>query len=60
LGRVIVFVGEKLECQREEANEQDPYPYAVAIVKQVAGCMKNTGGWIATMVCSLYSAKRKY
>ena len=37
MGRVIVFVGEKLECQREEANEQDPYPYAVAIVKQAAG-----------------------
>ena len=30
------FIGEKLECQREEANEQDPY--AVVIVKRTAGC----------------------
>jgi len=37
LGRVIVFIGEKLECRREEANEQDPYPYAMALVKQAAG-----------------------
>ena len=29
------FIGEKLECQREEMNEQDPY--AVAIVKRTAG-----------------------
>ena len=29
------FIGEKLECQREEANEQNPY--AVVMVKRPAG-----------------------
>ena len=29
------FIAEKLECEREEASEQDPY--AVAIVKRTAG-----------------------
>ena len=29
------FIGEKLECQREEANKQDPY--AVVMVKRPAG-----------------------
>ena len=35
------FIGEKLECQREETNEQDPY--AVAIVKRTAG--RRTNSW---------------
>ena len=29
------FIEEKLECQREEANEQDPF--AVAMVKKQPG-----------------------
>jgi len=31
---LFLAIGEKVECQREEANEQDPY--AVVIVKQAA------------------------
>ena len=34
---------EKLQCQREEANEQ--YHYAVAIVKRTGGCAENQGIW---------------
>ena len=37
------FHRRKLQCQREEANEQ--IPYAVAIVKRTAGCTKNQGSW---------------
>ena len=33
------FVGEKLQCRREEANEQDTY--ALAIVKRSTGCRTN-------------------
>ena len=33
--RMDSFIGEKLECQIEEANEQDPF--AVVIVKVTAG-----------------------
>ena len=31
----FLFIGEKLKCQQEEANEQDPY--AVVIVKEQLG-----------------------
>ena len=37
------FIGEKLECQREEANEHDPY--TVVIVKRIAECTENQGSW---------------
>ena len=37
------FIGEKLECQREEANEQDPY--TAVIVKRTAECTENQGSW---------------
>ena len=33
----------KLQCLREEANEQ--YNYVVAIVKRTAGCAENQGIW---------------
>ena len=35
------FIGEKLESQRKETNEQDPY--AVVIVKRTAG--RGTNSW---------------
>ena len=35
------FIGEKLHCQRNEANEQNPY--AVTVVKRTAGCGIRTG-----------------
>ena len=38
------FIGEKLECQKEGANELDPY--AVAIVKRTAGCTENQGTYV--------------
>ena len=44
------FIGEKLEFQREEANEQDPY--AVVVIKIAAGCTENQG--------SLPQADRQY
>ena len=34
---------EGLQCQREEANEENHY--AVAIVKRAAGCTENEGSW---------------
>ena len=34
-------VGEKLHFQKEESNEQNPY--AVFIVKLIAGCTENQG-----------------
>ena len=37
------FIGEKLVCQREKANEQDPY--TVVIVKRTAECTENQGSW---------------
>ena len=37
------FIGEKLGCQREEANEQDSY--TVVIVKRTAECTENQGSW---------------
>ena len=38
----IPFIGE-LQCQREEANEENHY--AVAIMKITAGCTENQGSW---------------
>ena len=35
------FIGEKLGCQREEANEQDPY--TAVIVKRTAEHTENQG-----------------
>ena len=49
------FIGEKLECQREEANEQDPY--AVAIVKRTAGRRTKVVGHVPRRIlaaCSLF------
>ena len=49
------FIGEKLECQREEANEQDPY--AVATVKRTAGHRTKVVGHVPRRIsaaCSLF------
>ena len=49
------FIGEKLECQREETNEQDPY--AVAIVKRTAGRRTKVVGRVPRRIsaaCSLF------
>ena len=39
--RMNSFHKRKLQCQIEEANEQNPY--AVLIVKRTAGCIENQG-----------------
>ena len=49
------FIGEKLECQREETNEQDPY--AVAIVKTAGRRTKLVVGHVSRRIsaaCSLF------
>ena len=38
------FHRRKLQYQIEEANEQNPY--AVLIVKRMAGCIENKGSWL--------------
>ena len=37
------FIGEKLQCQGEDANENNSY--AVVIVKRTAGYTKNQDSW---------------
>ena len=41
--RMDSFHRKKLQCQREEANQQ--HHYAVVIVKRTAGCTENRGSW---------------
>ena len=48
------FHRRKLECQREEANEQDPY--AVVIVKRTVGCGTKVCG-ILHVVCFFSEVK---
>ena len=45
------FIGEKLECQREEVNEQDPY--AVVIVTRTAAYRTKVVGHVPKNISSI-------
>ena len=49
------FVGAKLECQREETNEQDPH--VVVMRKRTAGCRTKVVGHVPRRIsaaCTLF------